>query len=414
MASLKRIFALIFLLSASMAALSFGIHRLTANNTLGGDYYICYLAGRAALSGENPYSDEIGIQVQLAMHKRLMGPQEDQLAFANPPFALLPQLPMIGLPFDWSQAVWMAFTLLAGMFLLLSASQDRPRLVILSLFVLYPYAFGVILGNHAVLIFPILAWMFSRMMQPAANSRLIQIIAGMMLAWCLAKPQFSLVFCLFLLLLALKRKERLFLVSFSLSILLYLAFSFILVPGWPALWLDRLQKYATYNQTWLISEFLFRQFLPAQSASVLSLVLLIIVAVCGLLVLQRWYRGRFSTLLVWGFCGLAAFLIHPRGKSYEHLVFLLPILSWLLLRPSRKLLPPIFFWGGSIVLSWLAFILQRDPSFPASAAEAPFALLAIWMLWMLTRPSGELPAEPLIKSGIIIPYGSPRTDPVDG
>jgi hypothetical protein len=395
MSSTVRTLIVFLLFILSLAILSVGIHVLTAGNTLGGDYYVSYLGGRAALNGEDPFADAIAIQVQLAMHKKLAGPGEDQLAFANPPFALLPQLPILGLPFAWSQAIWMAFTILFVFVLLIAACPGRPRLVILTLFFLYPFAFGVILGNYSVIILAILAWLYARFSLSRPNSPGLQIAGGVMLAWTLAKPQFSWLFCGLLLLLALRRKEWWFPASFGLSLLLLLGGSFLMVPGWPALWLERLQKYSVYNQTWLISEFFLREILPPSAARVGSLVLIALLFVIGILLIRSWWRGRFSTLLLWGYSGLLVFLAHPRGKAYEHLAFLLPILTWLLLRRLKRPLPGILFWGGSLVFSWLAFFQQRSPTAPPAIAEVPFIVLPIWLLWLLRQPAGELPPEPL-------------------
>ena len=393
MLALKRWLLLLLLFSLSLGLLATAIHSLTAGNTLGGDYYVFYLAGRAALQGENPYSDEIAIQVQLAMHKRLMGPGEDQLAFANPPFALIPNLLLLGLPFEWSQAIWMAFSLLACFILLIAASPGRPRPVIFSLLFLYPFAFGLILGNYVILLFCILIWIYARLTRPTGNSQAVQMLAGVLLAWCLVKPQFSWVFCGLLILLAVRRKEWWLPGSFLAGLGIFAAASFLLVPGWPALWLERLQKYALYNQTWLDAEFFLQQFLLPAYSRPASLVLLAALALTGIFLIIAWWRGKLPSLLLWGWGGVFGFLAHPRGKSYEHLVFVLPLLTWVLLRPSKRPLPVILFWGGSLIFSWVAFFLQRNPATPPAIAEAPLVLLPLWLLWMLTRPAAELPAD---------------------
>lgn len=396
MSSTVRTLTVFLLFTLSLAVLSVGIHILTAGNTLGGDYYVSYLGGRAALNGEDPYSDAIAIQVQLAMHKKLAGPGEDQLAFANPPFALLPQLPILWLPFEWSQAVWMAFSILATFFMLISATPGRPRPVMFSLFVLYPFAFGIILGNYSILIFAILAWLFSRLSRPTMNVPGIQAFAGFLLAWSLVKPQFSWVFCGFLLILAWRRREKWLIISFVTSLMFFLGISFLLVPNWPTLWLERLQKYVVYNQTWLGLEFFTRQFLSPLAAQIMSWSFLTVLAVVGIFLGRAWWQRKQSLLLVWGWAGLFGFLAHPRGKSYEHLVFLLPVLSWLLLRASRRKMPVWIFWGGSVVLSWLAFFMQRSPDFPPAVAEAPLLVLPLWMLWIMRQPPQEIPAEPAL------------------
>src|ERR1035437_7176748 len=77
-----------------LGLLTFTLHALTENNNLGSDYYIYYVAGRALfIDHQNPYSDQVAQQVQMAVHKHLAGPNEDQLGFAYPPYALLPSLP---------------------------------------------------------------------------------------------------------------------------------------------------------------------------------------------------------------------------------------------------------------------------------------------------------------------------------
>jgi hypothetical protein len=390
-----RTLLLILIFILSVAILSVAIHSMMVGNTLGGDYYISYLGGRAALQGEDPYSDSIAIQVQLAMHKQLAGPTEDQVGFAYIPFVIFPLLPILWLPFDWSQAIWMAFTILACFFFLVAACPGRPRPVIFTLLFLYPFAFGVILGNYSIIITAILVWLYTRFTRPQPNGGWMQIAGGLLMAWTFAKPQFGWLFCGFLLLLALRRHEVWFPASFGASLLLLLGGSFLLVPGWPALWLERLQKYTVYNQTWLDAEFFTREFLSPPAAKTASLVLLVALAILGIFLTRSWWRGRFPTLLLWGCCGLFVFLIHPRGKAYEQLVFLLPILTWLLLRPTRRTFPVFLFWGGSLVFSWVAFILQRIPGFPVAIAEAPLIVLPVWLLWMLSRPEGELPADPL-------------------
>lgn len=387
----RRLILLLFFL-LSLAILSFAIHSLTEGNTLGGDYLIFHLAGNAALEGKNPYSDAVAQQVQLQFHKQLAGPLDDQVGFAYPPFALFILLPLLKLPFAWASAVWMAFLILAVFFLLFSAYPKSPGWVVLSLFFLYPFDFGIILGNFNVLITAVLVWLYARMTTAERNRPSLQFLGGVMLAWTMIKPQFSWLFAVFLLLAALRRREWSFLISFSISLVALFAGSFLLVPNWPGLWLERLQKYSIYNQTWLDIIFFLRQFLSPSVAQATGIFLLGMLVLLGIWLYRRWQQDKLPSILLWAWCGLAVFLAHPRGKSYEHLVFLIPLLTWLLGRPSRKLLPPLIFWGGSILLSWACFALQRISFIPPAVAEAPFFILPLWMIWLLRAPQLEFSA----------------------
>ena len=383
----RLIVLLLFLLS--LAILSYAIHSLTVGNTLGGDFLVFHLAGNAALKGDNPYSNEVARQVQLQFHKQLAGPLEDQVGFAYPPYALFILLPLLHLPFAWASAIWMAFLILSVFFLLFSAYPRAPRWVVFSLFLLYPFDFGIILGNFNVLVAAVLVWLYARMTSAEPDRPSLQILGGLMLAWTLIKPQFSWLFAAFLLLAALKRREWPFIISFSISLAAFITSSYLLVPNWPGLWLERLQKYSIYNQTWLDIIFFLRQFLSPAAAQAAGIILLFVLLLVGIQLYRRWKQDKLQNLLLWAWCGLTVFLAHPRGKSYEHLVFLIPLLTWLLERKSRWHIPPLIFWGGSILLSWACFVLQRLPSVPPAVAEAHFLILPPWMLWLLHAPQSE-------------------------
>ena len=87
--------------------LTFGIHRAFANNTPGIDFYVYWQAGRAFfLEGQDPYSPEVSARIQNGIyHGRAALPGEDPMKFNYPPFALLPVMPFLLLPFPISMEI---------------------------------------------------------------------------------------------------------------------------------------------------------------------------------------------------------------------------------------------------------------------------------------------------------------------
>jgi hypothetical protein len=152
---MRKILPLFLFFLISWAILAVGFHSLTQNNALGTDFYVFWNAGRTAVFEHgNPYSDDVSLQNQLAILRRPARPEEDQLGFAYPPFALLTVLPLLAVSYEWAQAIWIPFILLVLVSALLVACR-RPRLS-LTFLLFYQVFFGIVLGNFAILLAAIL------------------------------------------------------------------------------------------------------------------------------------------------------------------------------------------------------------------------------------------------------------------
>ena len=126
---------------------------LPKTTTSGTDFFIFWQSGRAVfLEHTSPYRDDLTIQNQLAIFKRLARPDEDHLTFAYPPFALLIILPFVFLPFEWAQAVWISLLILLLVSAFALAYPRAPTWVGISFLAFYPVFFGLILGNFVVLL----------------------------------------------------------------------------------------------------------------------------------------------------------------------------------------------------------------------------------------------------------------------
>lgn len=381
---MRRALALLGLFVLLWAAFSLAIHQLTQNNALGSDFFIFWNAGRAAVfERANPYSDELAQQAQLAIFKRLSGPLEDQLGFAYPPYALLAIFPLLWLPFDWAQAIWIALLLLALMLAGVTALPGARRWLLPSFLLFYPTFFGSILGNFAVLISAGLLLFFGIFLRHDLPSRRMQIAFGALAGWMTVKPQFLWLFLIFISFFALRKKLWWFFLAAALSFIACIALSFALVPNWLPLWLERLSKYTGYNQAYPVLTYLLNTLLPLFAANVLTSILLVLaLLITGWLFLRFW-RGGQNLLAVLAWCGLVVYLFHPRGASYEHLAFLLPLLLWAAQQRNWRSLAPNLFWWGSLAASWAAFAISIQPGAPVNATEWPVLFHAVWVGWVM-------------------------------
>lgn len=358
------------------------IHLTLRQNTIGMDYYTFWLAGQRVLERQNPYDETVAIQSQLGIMRRLAGPQDDQMGFAYPPYALLPTLPFAYLPFDWAQAFWLAFCFLTLVSALYAAQPARATRLMVIVLTFFPVTFGLLLGNFVIPIGALLLLLLARLVLYAERQTSLQIMFGALLAWTTIKPQFVILYLIFLAFFAIQQRLWPFIISFVLSTLGLGLISFILVPGWPALWLNRLTLYAGYMQTYPMAIFLLRSFLPPLAASLLATALLLLSLWVGYHLWQRWQQNKLPLPLLLAWLGLCAYLLHPRNVAYAQIAFLLPFFYWLLNRPSwqQHPIPTLLLIG--IPGSWAVFALAKLLPAPNLADELRLALYAAWCLWL--------------------------------
>ncbi|MRR31617.1 hypothetical protein EG834_15100, partial [bacterium] len=85
-----------------VALLAVGIHAVMADNTVGMDLHTFYLAAQNVfLKHESPYGEDVAVDSQLSVLRRLATDQDDQMGFAYPPYSLLVLAPIASLSFDW-------------------------------------------------------------------------------------------------------------------------------------------------------------------------------------------------------------------------------------------------------------------------------------------------------------------------
>lgn len=381
---LRQMLLLALVFVVALALLSYAIHLLTQNNNLGSDYYIYYVAGRTLfIDHQNPYSDAVAAQVQLSVFKRLARPGEDQVGFAYPPYALLPVLPTFWLPFDWGQAIWMAFNLLALMSAIYLGFPKARKWAAVSFVFFFPVSFALILGNFNILVTSILILSYGILISNQNLARPTQVFLGVLLAWATVKPQFAWLFIAFLFLVAVRKRFWPVLISFAVSMLVLLIFSFIVMPGWPQAWFERLTKYQVYLQTWLILTFFLKSFLPLRTAEMITWIAAVASLGGSTWLYFQWWQNKLSDLVMMAWSGLLIFLFHPRGVSYEQITFLIPLLIWVCIVKPLPHQAVGIFWFGNLAASWIIFVVSRWPGAPDTISEWTFFLYIAWFAWLI-------------------------------
>jgi hypothetical protein len=381
----KSLLPLIIFLAAWIG-LAAGIHTVMQNNTVGSDFYLFYHAGQNAFFDRtNPYSDEQARLNQLAIFKKLSTPAEDQLGFAYPPYSLLPVWPLLGLSFDWAQAIWTGFLLLSLVSIVPLAFPGAPAWIGVSVLFIYPFTFGLILGNFAILIAAILLVVYSRVIGQGTPGRGLQAMLGLLLAWATVKPQFVWLFVLFFLLAALRRRWWTFLGAFAAGLAAFVVVSFAIVPDWPALWIDRISKYAVYNQAMPVISVILKDILPLEVVTPLTLVLAAVLLAGSVWLFFRWWKGQLEPTLLLAWCGSVVYVLHPHGASYEQIDYLLPLVVWACQLQKTRSPARLAFWLGSLGLSWVAFFISSQAGAPSGSSEWPLIFNAAWVTWLFYK-----------------------------
>lgn len=377
---------LVLVFAVCLVAFTIVVRNVMRANTVGMDFSIYWMAGRAVVfEGENPYSDEMALQNQLRVLRRSSRPDEDQMAFAYPPFSLLAPLPTFWLDFDWAQAGWMVFNILALVTALLLAFPRGGIKGVPFVLALFPFSFGILLGNFVILMDAILLLVTGLVIFGKKQSLPVQVLLGLALAWVCAKPQFIWLYLLLILIAALQRKQWVLIISFIVGALLMLAASFLLVPGWIPLWLERMSKYTQYVGSYPMTTLLLKAFLPLSIAYAITAALFAVALGITAVFFRRWWQGRLDPLHLLAWVGFATYIIHPRNVSYAQTAFLLPLVVWVVRQASWRELPFWLFGVGTLIFSWVVFFIQSTNQENILLDEWRLFFHVFWLGWLLLR-----------------------------
>jgi hypothetical protein len=373
----KIVFLLVFLVI--LASFTYALHFLFEKNAVGGDFFIFWNAGRAIfLEGKSPYLPEITLRIQMGIYGHPAALQQDQVAFAYPPYSLLVLLPTFWMPYPWGEAFWLALNLLLIITVILVLFPLVPKWLGFSFLLLYPVFLTLIVGNFVALIGIVILLAYYLLFKEQTSNTWALIGLGVALAWCTAKFQFSWLFLIFVALECLRQKRWSLIISFFASMTVFLSLSWILVPGWLGDWLARLSIYSGYVKYQTTTYGLMKLFLPEIPTLVISLVGVLLIGFITITWFIRYWKAKENSLDIFLWCGFVIYLVHPPAIPYEQISLFIPMLYWVATYPKRKSWIPRIVWIAFIPMTWLAFWLGG--TFKTEYQRIPLGFFALFLL----------------------------------
>lgn len=232
-----RMLLLVLLLAlVAFAGLAWTNYRFTQSNPGGNDFLPRWVGTRLfLLDRQGPYSEKTTLAIQQAMYGRDTEAGEDVAYFAYPFYGMLVFAPFAAIAdYALARALWMTaleLSLVLTAVLGITLSRWRPDRITLVLFLLfsitwYHGARPLINGNAAILVALGLTAALWLLRQGQDT------LAGILLALSTIKPQMVILLAPYLLIWAISKKRYGVLGGFALTLLVLMALSFWLQPGW--------------------------------------------------------------------------------------------------------------------------------------------------------------------------------------
>jgi hypothetical protein len=372
-----------------------GIHAAFKGNSLGFDYMFFWNAGRALfVEGASPYSPEVIQRIQVAIYGRLALPGEYPYPFPYPLPILFVPFPLFFLSYDWSQAAWMAINLLVPVSVGLLLFTRAPKWLALTLPLFYQMVFTWIVGNYALLIGVIIIVVFYDLLSVERHSGWADFFCGLALAWVTNKPQMVWLFVCLALLVALRDRRWKLIAGFAAGLAGFHLIGLILVPDWPAQWLNIVRLYPQQSGHVPSLVAYLEYLLPSSTAWTVSAVLALLLLALTIWFFRRWWQGNLPGLLLLAWCGLITSLVDLSALTPDQIILLVPVFLWAIHRPPTKWL--MIGWFSAIAITYLFFFLSLYRILPVAVDRGPLLVYVVWLVWVwrsgINLRLGPLPA----------------------
>ncbi len=362
-------------------------HMLGAN-----DFFSRWMGARALfLRGENPYSDTVTREIQLAMYGRLAQPDEDQVAFAYPLYAAFIVAPLVSLTYALAQALWMALlvvlvvsgALLWGQLNRLDWTPVTFAIFLLSVLLFYPTVRGVFLGQYALVSFFLLILAF------AVIAARYDLLGGALIALATIKPQPLVFFVPTLIFWAIYQRRWRIVGGASGAFGALIVGAMLWVPTWLGDFVQAVRNYADYARVGPPAQTLVEMFAPRESSLALTLALS-----GGLIVWMVWIVWR-ARVIEWerlqptlGFVAIVTTWTAGRIGTPDQVLLLMPWIYWLSGWVKRRQFGrAVLATLIGLVLPWTIFVmtLQGNAEDIRVTIVLPLLTLALYV-WQTLQP----------------------------
>lgn len=298
------------------------------------DLYPRWLGARELLwHHRNPYSREVTEEIERGFYGRPIEPARrsdvDPEAFAYPVYVTFVLAPFLPFRFEIVQPVFTAILLLLTIATLplwirglrLHLGKRARFLAFLAMISSYAVVEGLRLGQITLLVGFLMAG------SVAALSGGWPVLAGILLALTLVKPQLSFLLIVFLMLWAVSdwRIRKGFAIGFGAVAALLLAGSELILRGWFGFWRDAVREYIRWHRGSVVSELI-----GARLAPVIAGCLILLCAIAFWLCrAESVGSSRFNFAVVSALSVTSVLLPNAGGGSFYNQVLLVPIVLWL-------------------------------------------------------------------------------------
>jgi len=380
----KREWALIgFLILMLFLLESVATHELfTTRSPSANDFYSRWAGARALLlEGRDPYSLEVTAEIQPVIG---IDPTETgRGGFAYPLYVLFLFWPLVYVPYDWAQALWMVtlqWVAIATAIALSRLEKLTPSPIglvglLLGTLSLYPVSRTIFLGQFTLHVTLALAAVLLALQQNRDGW------AGAFLATTLIKPQMVVFTAPFLILWAVSQKRWRVLSGLLAGGALLALTSIALFPQWPISFIEDVMRYSKVAGGRNPLVVLLRLAWPSGPAAarygLAGFLLLIMLAV--------WWRARrgseesFIQAIHWTI--VVSLLVPFQTGTTNQVLLLIPLFAWLRRALKQwKPLPVAMGVSGLLVGLWVLFLSTIKGNWENPLMFLPLPLLCLLML----------------------------------
>ena len=364
--------------------------------------------------GVSPYDDRVGEASQRQIYGRLAEPDEDQVLYAYPFYAVFYIGPLAFLNYQLAATIYI-FIMFCGLLLTLALSlhllrwlPSPPMLAALVLWTVVAYfsVRGLLLAQLAIIGY------VGHIVALWAIFQKRETLAGLALTLSTIKPQTGFLIVPLLLIWAWRTGRRGIVISFALSFGAMCGISFLLQPSWLGDWLHQISAYQNYTETVATAEILthFIDGIPEAFENLMQVILIIALAIP---VLRFWKKSLIDNHhgeFLWGYFLTMTFslMVAPRTAT-TYYVELYPVLGVTAMILSRKRQSILVYVPGLILLIgyWALHIATvPEAKNEAGGLEAPvvyvvFPVIILTLLLIYRRD--WTPFSGLIKDNNTLP-----------